>query len=109
LFEATLRIVRSTVKSSISVPTSGGTPANSTHTCFPPTHPYTRTFACRSVDLSSCGLVKKFTSASFFIETSACLKISKSTSLTSSCFYLKHGSFIQWVACSPKVTKYALR
>ncbi|PNX76148.1 trafficking protein particle complex subunit 1-like protein, partial [Trifolium pratense] len=62
--------------SKISTPssTSGETPVKSTQACFPPTHPNTRTFVGRSVDLPSCGSVKKFTGASFFTEIPARLK-----------------------------------
>ncbi|MFS7966013.1 hypothetical protein Hanom_Chr09g00768891 [Helianthus anomalus] len=47
-------------------PTRGDTLVNSTHTCFPSSHPKTRISAGRRVDLHSNGLVKKFSEASFF-------------------------------------------
>jgi hypothetical protein len=100
LLEPTLRASCPTVKSPTHNTTSGETPIKTTQTCFPPIHQYTRTSARRSVDLPSCGSVKKFTSVSFFTEISACLKISKSTSLTKSCMYLKPKNSLQWTACS---------
>jgi hypothetical protein len=66
-----------TVKVPALKPTRGETPVNSTHACFPPTHPYTITSVGRRVDRPSCGPVKKFTGASFFADIFAHLKTSK--------------------------------
>jgi hypothetical protein len=41
LFDAAFRHVCLIVKALTPNPMSGGTPLKSTHTCFPPTHPYT--------------------------------------------------------------------
>jgi hypothetical protein len=46
-------------------------PTNSTQAWFLPTHQYIRTSADWSVDILSCGSVKKFTGASFLIDTHA--------------------------------------
>lgn len=57
-----------------------------------------------SVYLPSCGLVKNFTNTSFFIDTPpAHRNISNKTLQTSSCRYLKPGSFLQRIGCSPKL------
>ncbi|KAK2368527.1 hypothetical protein QL285_081715 [Trifolium repens] len=71
LFEAAFRAAYPAIKSLVLNPTSGETPVKSTQTCFPPIQPYTRTSAGLSVDLPSCGSVKKFTGASFFTDTPA--------------------------------------
>jgi len=103
------RVVYPTVKGPTPNPTSGETSIKSTHACFPPTHPYTISSTGLSVDLLSSGSVRKFTDASFFTDTPARLNISKSTSLTKSCLYLKPGSSLQWTTYSPKVSRHALR
>jgi len=97
-----------TVKGPTPNPTSVETSVKSTQACFPPSHPYTITSAGLSVDLLSSGSVKKFTDASFFTDIPVRLNISKSTSLTKSCLYLKSGSSLQWTTCSPKVSRHAL-
>jgi hypothetical protein len=89
--------------------TSGETPVKSTHACFPPTHPYTITSAGLRVYCPSRGSVKKFTGAFFFTDIHARLKISKRTSRTKSCLYLKPGSSLQCMTCSPKLSRHALR
>ncbi|MFS7907612.1 hypothetical protein Hanom_Chr01g00073361 [Helianthus anomalus] len=65
--------------------------------------------AGRKVDLPSKGSVRKFTGASFLAEIPARLRTSHNTSLTQSCRYLNPGSSLQWIACSPKESKHALR
>ncbi|KAJ0895995.1 hypothetical protein HanRHA438_Chr08g0329501 [Helianthus annuus] len=57
-------------------PTRGDTPVESTHACFPPSHPKTRMSAGHRVDLPSNGSDKKFTGASFFAEIPARLRTS---------------------------------
>ena len=89
LFDVTFMAACPTVKGPTPNPTSGETPVKSTHACFSPTNLYTITFAGLSVDLLSSGLVKKFIDASFFTDTPARLNISKRTSLTKLCMYLK--------------------
>jgi len=58
LLDAAFRAECPTVKAPTLKPTSGETSVKSTHACFPPTHPYTITSACLSVDLLSNGSVK---------------------------------------------------
>jgi hypothetical protein len=98
-----------TVKFSVVNPTRGENPVKSTYACFPPTQPYTKTSADLNVDLPSSGSVKKFTCASFFTDTHARLKTSKMTSRTRSFLYLKPRSSRQWIACSPNLSRHALR
>ena len=109
LLETTLRIVYPMVKVSILNLTNSETPVKSTHACFPPTYSYTITSASWRVDRHSCGSVKKFTGASFFADIPAHLKTSKRTSRTKSCLYEKPGSSLQCTACSPKLSRHALR
>ena len=82
LLDAAFRAACPTVKALTSNPTCGETSVKSTHACFPPTHPYTITSACLSVDLLSCRSIRKFIGASFFTDTLVHLNISKNTSLT---------------------------
>jgi len=63
------RVVYHTEKAPTPNPISGKTLIKFTHACFPPTHPYTITSACLSVDLLSIESIKKLTDASFFIDT----------------------------------------
>jgi len=86
LFDAAFRDASPTVKVSTLNPTSGETPCKS---CFPPTHPYSITYASLSIDLLSSGSVRKFTCTSFFTSTSARLNISKKSFLKKSYMYLK--------------------
>jgi len=79
LFDAAFKVVYPTIKGPTPNLTSGETPVKFTHACFPPTYLYTITSTSLSVDLLSCGLVKK--DASFFTDTPTCLNTSKSTSL----------------------------
>jgi hypothetical protein len=65
---AALRVVCPTVNTPVVNPISGETSVKYTHTCFPSTHPYTRTLAELKVDLHSIGKVKKFTCVSFFVD-----------------------------------------
>jgi hypothetical protein len=96
LLEAALRAAHPTIKSSTPNPTSGtGNSIQINTSMFPSNHPYTRTSVGRNIDLLSCGSVKKFTDSSFFTEIPALLKISKKTSLTKSCLYLKPESSLQ--------------
>lgn len=97
------------VKPSVLSPTSEETPIKYIHVCFPPTRPYTKTFAGLRVDLLSYGPIKKFTNASFFTDILARLNISNMTSQTKSCQYLNPESSLQWMMCSPNVSNHALR
>lgn len=76
LLKAVLSVVCLIVKLPVLSPTSGETPIKSTHACFPYTDIYTRAYVGLRVDFLSCGPVKKFTGASFFTDTPACLNIS---------------------------------
>jgi hypothetical protein len=89
-------------------PKTGKISVTSTQLCFPPTHPYTVIFVGRHNDISLCGSIKKFIDVSFFAQMLARLKISK-THIWSGHAYLKFGISIQWVACSQKVSRHALR
>ena len=71
LYEADFKSSCPTVKPRILKHKRGETPVRSTHACFPPTHPNTKTYAGLSVDLPSNGLVKKVTSGSFLAEIPA--------------------------------------
>jgi hypothetical protein len=82
LYEAAFKADCPIVKPRLLNPTRGETPVRSTHACFPPTHPKTKTSAGLSVDLPSIGSVKKFTGASFLTEIPTRLNISKRTSIT---------------------------
>jgi len=79
LLDEGFKAVCHTVKGPTPKPTSGETPVKSTHACFPPTYPYTITFASLSADILFWGWVRKYTGTSFFSDTSARLNISKST------------------------------
>ena len=109
LTRAAFRVACPTVKCPTPNPTSSETPVKSTQACFPPTHPYTIPSAGLSVDLLSSGSVRKFTGAFFFNDIPARLIISKNTSLTKSCLYLKPRSSLQWTTCSPKVSRHTLQ
>lgn len=102
LFEVALSFVYSTLKSSIINHSCGKTTVKSIHACFTSTHTYTKIFDGLSVDFFSCGSIKKFTNTFFLTGISIIIIIS----LTKSCHYLKHISFLQWVAFSPKVFHY---
>jgi hypothetical protein len=71
-----------------------------------PIHLYTKAFICLTIDLLSRGLAEKFTYTNF-ADTLAGLKILKRTFVTNS--YVCIWSFVQWIVCSPKVSRYALR
>lgn len=79
------------------------------HMHVSPTHPYTIISISLSVDLHSCGSVKKYAGASFFTDTPSRQNISNKTSVINSCRYLNPRSSLQWMACSTNISKYTLR
>lgn len=109
LFEMVLWVVCLTVKSLVLSPASGETHVKSKHAYFSPSHSYSRTSVVLSINLLSCGSVKKFTGTSFFTHTMSCQTISNKTSLTRSYRYLKSRSFLQWIVCFLTVSKHTLQ
>jgi hypothetical protein len=108
LHEVASRVVHYIVIFSTPSPKTGKTLVKYTKLCFPPTHPYAIIFVGRHDNLSLCGSIKKFIDVSFFAQMLARLKISK-TRIWSGHAYLKFGISIQWVVCSQKVSRHALR
>lgn len=89
--------------------TNRETLVNLTHAYFHHIQSYTRRSVDLSVDLSSCGSVKKFTDVYFFINFPTRQNITNRTSSNNVMLYLKLESSLQWIVCSPNIFKHALK